>query len=149
MGAIQPIITITMALNILLLLIPTISSAKDLGIDTRIPKLCLTKGERCVFPFKYKGKEYKSCTYADSPTPWCSTMVDSSGTAITNRWGDCDTSNCQVETSSLTQCTTIAGPQTNLPCIFPFKYQGVTYNSCTTASLGTPWCSTATYGDGS
>ena len=59
---------------------------KVLGIGIRIPTLCLTtEGERCIFPFMFKGQKYNQCTYTNSPTPWCATMLDSNGTAITNR----------------------------------------------------------------
>merc|ERR1711963_777785 len=44
--------------------------------NTRVPNPCLTKAnETCIFPFTYNGVEYYRCTYADSPTPWCATMV--------------------------------------------------------------------------
>jgi len=32
----------------------------------------------------------------------------------------------------------------NQPCIFPFTYQGLTYNDCTTDGDKIPWCATAT-----
>ena len=59
---------------------------KVLGIGIRIPTFCLTtEGERCIFPFMFNGQKYNQCTYTNSPTPWCATMLDSNGTAITNR----------------------------------------------------------------
>ena len=36
-----------------------------------------------------------------------------------------------------------------MPCIFPFRHNGVTYTTCTTDNLGQPWCSTAIYNNGS
>ena len=41
-------------------------------------------------------------------------------------------------------CTTVTGPDENKPCIFPFQYEGVTYNTCTGISSveKIPWCST-------
>ena len=41
-------------------------------------------------------------------------------------------------------CQTISGPGANKPCIFPFRYNGVTYNTCTLVSSdeNKPWCST-------
>ena len=68
-------------------------------------------GTACMFPFKYFGKEYHTCTldYADSVTggkPWCVTKVDKKGkwdrskTTVTlegtnetykhSNWGICD-----------------------------------------------------------
>merc|ERR1711862_841009 len=111
-------------------------------IDQRIPNTCLTKeGEKCVFPFKYKGVEHLQCTYTDSPTPWCATTVDSSSNVITNRWGDCDTasttSSCSSEDLGLTPCSTPRGQ-----CVFPFRYKGAVYSSSTTVDRVSPWCST-------
>merc|ERR1719277_960967 len=60
-------------------------------LNTRVPNPCSTHtGDQCVFPFSYQGVEYYRCTYADSPTPWCATQVDSAGVVVTNKWGDCD-----------------------------------------------------------
>ena len=46
----------------------------------------------CIFPFKYKGKFYASCTKADTTNgkAWCATEVDDSGTVIDQKWGDCN-----------------------------------------------------------
>merc|ERR1712226_500942 len=117
-------------------------------LNTRIPNTCSTlTGDKCVFPFSYQGVEYYRCTYADSPTPWCATQVDSVGVVVTNKWGDCDTgslSSCQPETISLPSCTTQSGPYPNQACVFPFRYNGVTYTSCTTQDKSDAWCSTNT-----
>jgi len=104
-------------------------------------------GSACVFPFSYKGVEYYQCTYADSPTPWCATQVDSAGVVVTNKWGDCETgslSSCQTETIDVPTCTTESGPYANAACVFPFRYNGVTYTSCTTQDKDQAWCSTNT-----
>jgi len=118
------------------------------GLLARVPNSCVTRdGDSCVFPFTYKGVEYYQCTYADSPTPWCATLTDSQGVVVTNRWGDCETSSlssCQQETISSPSCTTESGPQTGVPCVFPFRYNGVVYNSCTTQDKAAAWCSTNT-----
>ena len=38
-------------------------------------------------------------------------------------------------------CVTVSG----VPCVFPFTWQGVTHNTCTTAGgFSSPWCSTRT-----
>jgi len=60
-----------------------------------------TVGVKCVFPFKYQGKEYKGCTVADASDGklWCSTSTDSNGNHIGGRgfWGHCQTRNCQTD----------------------------------------------------
>ena len=38
-------------------------------------------------------------------------------------------------------CATNGGPSSNVSCIFPFKFNGVTYNECALDSDGY-WCST-------
>merc|ERR1712038_1381571 len=112
-------------------------------LDQRIPNSCSTlAGDSCVFPFSYKGVEYYKCTYADSPIPWCATQVSSSGEVVTNKWGDCSssaTSSCPSETIATPSCTTTQGQ-----CVFPFRYKGVVYTSCTTVDRASAWCSTQT-----
>ena len=43
-------------------------------------------------------------------------------------------------------CTTDSGAQPNLPCIFPFRFNGVTHESCiwdqSSLTEGKAWCST-------
>ena len=48
----------------------------------------------CVFPFKFKGKTYASCTKDNtvSGNAWCATEVDSTGTVVDGKWGECDSS---------------------------------------------------------
>jgi len=50
------------------------------------------ENKQCIFPFKYKGKFYASCTKADTTNgkAWCATEVDDSGTVIDQKWGDCN-----------------------------------------------------------
>lgn len=47
---------------------------------------------KCVFPFKYGGKTYSSCTDISDPGKfWCSTKTDKNGRHVTKRkqWGYC------------------------------------------------------------
>jgi len=154
----------TMELSrLLLLLLPCLSYSQVKRVNRtrggilglRTPRFCLTtSGERCQFPFIFKGQTYSKCTYADSPTPWCATLVDQNYNAITNRWGDCSIadqdSSCEVRIPpGQSSCTTIGGPKANKPCVFPFRHGGVTYSSCTKATIDQLWCSTETRSDGS
>jgi hypothetical protein len=49
----------------------------------------------CIFPFRYKGKTYDTCTLKDADNTnneaWCSTKVDRSGKHVTGKgkWGNC------------------------------------------------------------
>merc|ERR1712055_1281788 len=85
--------------------VPSLDNRIPLLVQDRVPNPCLTKAnDTCIFPFTYNGVEYYRCTYADSPTPWCATMVDPNNTVVTNRWGDCSTSqfsNCPEDTPAL------------------------------------------------
>merc|ERR1712226_996476 len=116
--------------------------------SVRVPNPCNTQeGTQCIFPFTYLGVEYYKCTYAASPVPWCATMVDSNGTVVTNKWGDCSNtvlSSCPVESITVPSCVTEGGPQDNMPCVFPFRHLGITYTSCTTTGKDMAWCSTNT-----
>merc|ERR1712107_903304 len=116
----------------------------DSSLEQRIPNSCNTRqGETCVFPFSCQGVTHYQCTYSDSPTPWCATQTDSSGAVVTNKWGDCDhdsvSSSCTVENINIDPCTTPTGQ-----CVFPFRYKGTVYSSCTTVDRVSSWCSTKT-----
>merc|ERR1712184_166883 len=104
--------------------VPSLDNRIPLLVQDRVPNPCLTKAnDTCIFPFTYNGVEYYRCTYADSPTPWCATMVDPDNTS----------------------CTAESGAS----CIFPFRHLGITYNSCaSTDLLSSPWCSTSTHENG-
>ncbi|XP_037786423.1 neurogenic locus notch homolog protein 1-like [Penaeus monodon] len=43
------------------------------------------EGQRCKFPFTYKGQQYSGCTDKDFSRPWCVTMGSSQG----KNWGVC------------------------------------------------------------
>lgn len=125
-------------------------------LDTRIVnRSCRTKEDQvCVFPFKFRGKEYNKCTYAGgSSTAWCATRTSSDGSVVTNQWGDCDTDSnslCQIEQTPST-CTTVGGPDSGNKCVFPFTYNNQVYYDCAPAGTGgvsQPWCSTQTLSDG-
>ena len=49
-------------------------------------------GEPCIFPFKYSGTTYTSCTSVDNDQPWCSTGNDEDGNYDT--YGNCDMALC-------------------------------------------------------
>ena len=39
-------------------------------------------------------------------------------------------------------CKTVSGPDANKPCVFPFRFKGITYNTCSFEKSSRPWCST-------
>ena len=47
-------------------------------------------GNRCYFPFNYRGVTYSECTKADSNVAWCATKVDSNCDVISGSWEDCN-----------------------------------------------------------
>lgn len=92
-----------------------------------------SKGAPCVFPFKFKGKKYKSCTKKGrkDKITWCATT---SNFDEDKRWGFCPGP----------RLFTYGGNGDGNPCRFPFKYEGKTYKTCTTTgrSDGYSWCAT-------
>ena len=134
-------------------------STADIGVRivNRAPQLCTTlSGQLCVFPFVYQGVRYEACTYAGgSERPWCPTEVNRNNVVITNKWEDCNLhseSSCPLEKKTEGQdvsgCRTVGGPSPDAPCVFPFTHNGVRHTECTTAGLGQPWCSIATFYNG-
>lgn len=126
--------------------------------------------EQCVFPFKFEGDTFFSCTsQGDSENrEWCSVEVDLEGNHQTGgaRWGHCDPGLCNTkprdpnpdladkdgtiqlfdETSGgtpLSECQAIEQDGTTRVCAFPFKYNGVSHGQCITDNDpdGKLWCS--------
>ena len=131
-----------------------LASSADIGVKivNRRPELCTTKsGQVCVFPFIYQGVRHEKCTKAGgSERPWCATEVNREEEVLTNRWEDCNLhseTSCPVENVT-EECRTVGGPSPDSPCVFPFLHQGVRHTECTRAGLGQPWCSVATYYNG-
>ena len=58
-------------------------------------------GKPCVFPFKFQGKTYSTCTnrikHKKHNLPWCSTKVDERGNHISHqrKWGNCEEDSCK------------------------------------------------------
>ena len=105
-----------------------------------------TAGQQCVFPFTYEGRVYNACTDVNyEGTPWCSVDTEYAG-----NWGVCEcTGNfhagmCGIDTGLVT--TTGGTASEGSACVFPFEYEGVSYNSCTHAGCTgagcSHWCST-------
>merc|ERR1719187_1448479 len=117
---------------------------QDYGIaKAPVPTRCVTvKGVPCQFPFIYKGKTFQKCTTYDSDNgqPWCPWEVDDYRKTDQNKIADCVVPGCPVAYWDENECRTVNGD----PCIFPFKYNGRTFNKCTTynSQNGKPWCPT-------
>jgi len=94
----------------------------------------------CVFPFKYNGVSYDSCTNVDAERLWCATGVDGNGVLTGSDYGWCREETRPAANESL-QCVTEINEA--CVCVFPFKYNGVSYNSCTNVGEEALWCATA------
>jgi len=101
-------------------------------------------GKPCIFPFKYNGKIYEYCTDVDHVKPWCSTKVDvkNGRKTVPGNWKDC-VKECSPEGPVVKRLQHNCGK----PCIFPFKYKGNYYGSCTSVNHNKPWCSTKVSGN--
>lgn len=90
-------------------------------------------GEFCKFPFLFSGKEYKTCTDEGRSDGflWCSTTYDFDSDG---KYGFCPHE----------LLFTLGGNGDGQPCKLPFKFQGNSYDSCTTEgrSDGYRWCAT-------
>uniref|UniRef100_A0A8C1WCY8 72 kDa type IV collagenase n=1 Tax=Cyprinus carpio TaxID=7962 RepID=A0A8C1WCY8_CYPCA len=129
------------------------------------------EGEFCKFPFLFMGKEYNSCTSQgrDDGYLWCSTtynfdedgkygfcphereyllnVCDTSGNADGGeKYDSCTTSDYDRDKTygfcPETAMSTVGGNSEGAPCVFPYKFLGNTYDSCTTSgrSDGKMWC---------
>ena len=75
-------------------------------ISNSIAEECIIKASKrskipCIFPFKWNGKEYRSCVFKKDGS-WCSTMVDDEGNHIQKYWGKCP-SDCKTDKSLIYQ----------------------------------------------
>ena len=70
----------------------------------------------------------------------CSTKVDIKGIHVSDQgeFGFCNSA-CPKQ-----ECKTVSGPKPNVLCIFPFKYEGNSYNFCPIDPVdpNKHWCST-------
>ena len=57
---------------------------------------CTVEKQMCVFPFKYDGTSYSSCTEAGANGLWCATSTYSGGSVKT--WGFCGDQQCTGDT---------------------------------------------------
>merc|ERR1711996_145594 len=53
----------------------------------------------CIFPFKFRGKTFRSCTFEGTTNgkAWCATRVNPrNNNVIPGQWEDCDPSLCLI-----------------------------------------------------
>ncbi|NWX95254.1 MMP9 protein, partial [Nothoprocta ornata] len=90
-------------------------------------------GASCHFPFIFEGRSYSHCITEGRTDglPWCATTASYD---TDKRYGFCP--------SELLY--TYGGNSDGSPCIFPFVFDGTSYDACTTdgRSDGYRWCST-------
>jgi len=99
----------------------------------------------CVFPFIYKGKEYKECTFEKGDEkPWCSTKVDGDRKHVggQQQWGYCG-EQCPIRSQEQCRTTKTTSGKKDTPCVFPFIYKGKGYTKCLwEEGESEAWCST-------
>eukprot|EP00747_Dinoflagellata_sp_TGD_P005628 gnl/TRDRNA2_/TRDRNA2_114565_c1_seq1.p1 gnl/TRDRNA2_/TRDRNA2_114565_c1~~gnl/TRDRNA2_/TRDRNA2_114565_c1_seq1.p1 ORF type:complete len:744 (-),score=13.17 gnl/TRDRNA2_/TRDRNA2_114565_c1_seq1:11-2182(-) len=98
------------------------------------PTGCNTRGLfPCVFPFVFNDVIYNRCTNALWSSYWCGTTPRV--TTERDSWGECSLDCPGVE------CYT----RDFVPCVFPFTFNDVVYNNCTTELWTFPWCGTVAH----
>merc|ERR1712223_508712 len=72
------------------------------------------------------------------------TTVSTTTTATTTTTTTSSTSTPTAAADLRRTCTTVSGPASGKPCVFPFTWQGKTFTSCTKEGdgQGKLWCST-------
>ena len=110
------------------------------------------QGTPCCFPFTYRGVTYDKCTYADHKQPWCGVTELYESNFV---WGNCleketNTPNpvpgnypCNSflnNARSPTRVTTGGSVPEGTPCCFPFVYNEVKYDDCTSVGHTRSWC---------
>ena len=80
-------------------------SSLSIGCFTEVRTYNGVESKDCIFPFKFKGKTYASCTkdHTTNNKVWCATKVDSIGTVIDGKWGDCDSSCSEADSNEYCQ----------------------------------------------
>ncbi|XP_072095692.1 matrix metalloproteinase-9-like [Mobula birostris] len=90
-------------------------------------------GDFCRFPFTFDGKTYKACTTEGRSDGylWCATTPDYDRD---QKYGFCPQG----------LLYTFGGNSYSAPCVFPFVFNGESYDQCTSdgRSDGLKWCST-------
>ena len=102
-----------------------------------------SSNEACLFPFKFQGITYSSCSHVPIPdwnplgNPWCATEVDENQNVIRNKWILCQDERTIIMDES----------GAGLYCPIPFLYDRIYYDTCTrTSHDGSPafnefyWC---------
>merc|ERR1711910_194268 len=77
-------------------------------------------------------------------TSTTTTSSTSTSTTTTTTTTTASTSTTTAAADLRRTCNTVSGPAAGKPCVFPFTWQGKTFNSCTEEGddQGKLWCST-------
>ncbi|XP_068215535.1 LOW QUALITY PROTEIN: uncharacterized protein [Palaemon carinicauda] len=119
-------------------------------VNYRTP-IITASAEVCIFPFVHEGRQYYGCAELSDRSGFiCAVHVDEDNVALTFdycplNWDATEDAFLELALpDNPLQVTTSTGEK----CIFPFTYEGRTYNGCVTLGYERPFCATKIDGEG-
>jgi len=111
---------------------------------TQLSTCSTISGSRCSFPFRYNGQQIADgCTNLGANGYWCAVKTNDNLDVL--EWDFCDP-RCKKTTGALTLVGNDGKKvcsSNGTRCVFPFKFQDLTFNACTNFADSKFWCALA------
>ncbi|XP_035673390.1 uncharacterized protein LOC118413893 isoform X1 [Branchiostoma floridae] len=105
----------------------------------QVPQHNTERPDKCVFPFNYKGHWHRGCAVSGSGMAWCAWDQ----VYLHGRFSFCDQDKGEGNAGGSGESESgeeTSGSGAEMPCTFPFKYDGIWYEDCSEADSVLPWC---------